>query len=49
MVFLVEDILRKIKVSSVEWFQAQEIEKVEDARQHSVLSSQCCRWRPPPK
>ncbi|KAG7548049.1 hypothetical protein ISN44_As12g032580, partial [Arabidopsis suecica] len=40
---------RKIKDCSDEWFQAQEIEKMEDDKESSVVDRRKNLWRPPPK
>ncbi|KAG7543688.1 hypothetical protein ISN45_Aa07g035770, partial [Arabidopsis thaliana x Arabidopsis arenosa] len=49
MVYLVKDLLDKIKASSDEWFHAQEIEIGEEKKEQDVLDGIKRLWRPPPK
>lgn len=49
MVYLVKDMLDKIKASSDEWFHAQEIEIGEEKKEQDVLDGIKKLWRPPPK
>lgn len=49
MVFMVSDIMRKIKEDSDLWLQAQELDQLEDQRSlhHEKINAPC--WRPPHK